>query len=397
MNVLTGGKVWIDNQFIESEIAFEREIVKIGHNLNLDGDRIDCTGKIILPGMIDAHVHFRDFDQSYKEDWQSAGRAAVKGGVSTVFEMPNTEPPTTTPEVIKEKRKRIAASVVNGYIYGGIVPENIKEIGALAPLVDAFKLYMGETTGGLIISKPNLQRDIFKRVADSGKVLAVHAQQLTSKHESDDIEIALEHALKSGVSLYLCHVRTIDGVKLALQGKREGLDVTIETCAHYLYFTERDVEKKQSWLKVNPPITSQEDQDFLWSAINDGLIDTLGSDHAPHSIEEKSTSFDDAPFGLPGVETSLPLMLDAVNNERITLERLIEIFCLNPAKRYGLNDKAHIAEGADADLVVVDMNKSQQITRENIASKCGWSPYEGMRLKGWPVMSFVGGERVYSS
>ena len=395
MNVLTGGQVWINNQLIQTDVAFEREVVQIGQNL--DGNRIDCTGKLVLPGMIDAHVHFRDFNESYKEDWQSAGAAAVKGGITTVFEMPNTNPPTATLDVIKEKRKRISESSVNGYIYGGIVPENIKQLGELAHHVDAFKLYMGETTGGLIIADQQLQRDIFKRVADSERVLAVHAQQLSSNSEADDIEIALEHVLKSQVSLYLCHVRTIDGIKMALEGKREGLDITIETCPHYLFFTEQDVREKGPWLKVNPPIETKSDQDFLWEALADGRIETLGSDHAPHSIEEKTASFSEAPFGLPGVEWSLPLMLDAVNNNRITLEKLIELFAVNPAKRYGLTQKAHISEGADADLVVVDMEKTHEIIRENVASKCGWSHYEGFQLKGWPIMTFVGGQLAYQA
>lgn len=393
MKILSGGQVWIEGELSLTNLAFNEQIEGIGGDF--DGTLIDCTDKIILPGMIDPHVHFRDFDESYKEDWQSAGAAAAKGGVTTVLEMPNTSPPTTTLEVVKEKKRRIEASPVNGYIYGGVLPETIKDIAKLAPHVAAFKLYMGKTTGGMIISKPELQKEIFQRVAETEKVLAVHAQRLESISEALDIEIALELALKTGVKLYLCHVRTREGVELANDAKRDGLDVTIETCPHYLFFTDADVDERGSWLKVNPPITTREDQEFLWESLNSGVIDTLGSDHAPHSIEEKTQPFVTAPFGLPGVEFSLPLMLDAVNKNRISLGRVIELFCENPAKRFGLRQKGKIEKGYDADLVLIDLERMYRIAKENVKTKCGWSHYEGFELQGGPVMTFVGGELVY--
>jgi dihydroorotase len=395
MKILTGGEIWVDGGLLSADLAFDEHIEGIGRDF--DGTLIDCSGKIILPGMIDPHVHFRDFDEAYKEDWQSASAAAAKGGITTVLEMPNTSPTTTNLDVIKEKKRRIEASAINGGIYGGILPETIKDIPKIAPHVAAFKLYMGMTTGGMIISKPDLQKEIFQRVAETEKVLAVHAQRLESNSEALDIEIVLELALKTHVKLYLCHVRTQEGVELANDAKRDGLDITIETCPHYLFFTDRDVESKGAWLKVNPPITTQGDQEYLWDALNSNVIDTLGSDHAPHTIEEKSVPIGAAPFGLPGVEFSLPLMLDAVNKDRISLEKLIELFSENPAKRFGLSNKAKIEKGLDADLVVIDMNRIDQINNENILTKCGWSHYGGFELTGWPIMTFVGGQLVYQA
>ncbi|MBI1730336.1 dihydroorotase family protein [Candidatus Acetothermia bacterium] len=394
LKVLTGGELWINGRLTQAEISFGESIEKI--DKDLDGERIDCSGLIILPGMIDAHVHFRDFNDSHKEDWQSAGKAAVKGGVTTVLEMPNTNPPTTTLEMIREKKKRASASAVNFGIYGGLTPENIKNIPEIAKQVTAFKLFMGETTGGLEIKNRSMQREIFQRVAETGKVLAVHSQRLDSPSEASDIEVALEHALMSKARLYLCHVRTQEGLQLAYDAKRD-VDVTIETCPHYLFFACEDVEKRGSWLKVNPPITSAEDREFLWEALQRGMIDTLGSDHAPHSQEEKSKPFDQAPFGLPGVETSLPLMLNAVNKKRLSLARLIEIFSENPAKRFGYASKGRIAVGNNADLVVVDLERSARVERKDLATKCGWSPYETMELQGWPMLVFVRGKLLFDA
>lgn len=390
MNVLRAGQVFLDGKLVSTEIAFGEQIESIGKDLA--GKPIDCSGKVILPGMVDVHVHFRDFHQAHKEDWQTGARAALKGGVTTVLAMPNTDPPITTIEMIQEQRRRAERSPVNFGIFGGIAPENMKNLSQLAPHVTAFKLYMGETTGSLHVARRSLQREAFRMVAETGKVLAVHAQQLDSPSEAKDLEVALEHAVHTGARLHLCHVRTREGVELAQDAKRDGLDVTIETCPHYLFLTRRDLEKRGAWLKVNPPLATEEDREFLWWALQEGWIDMLASDHAPHTREEKSQPFGKAPSGLPGVETSLPLMLDAVQKQRISLDRLIELFSTRPAERFSLAQRGRIEVGHDADFVVVDLGKRERVRREALATKCGWSPYEGLELVGWPVMTFVRGK-----
>lgn len=393
MNVLRGGQVFLNGKLVSTEIAFDEHIQSIGKDL--DGKPIDCSGKVILPGMIDVHVHFRDFNQAHKEDWQTGARAAIQGGVTTVLAMPNTDPPITTLEMIREQRRCAERSPVNFGIFGGIALENIKNLSQLAPHVTAFKLYMGETTGSLHVARRSAQREAFQRVAETGKVLAVHAQQLDSPSEAKDLEVALEYAVQTGVRLHLCHVRTRGGVELAQEAKRAGLDVTVETCPHYLFFTQRDFEKRGAWLKVNPLLATEEDREFLWWALQEGWIDILASDHAPHTREEKSQPFERAPYGLPGVETSLPLMLDAVEKRSMSLDQLIEVFSTRPAQRFSLAQKGRIEVGCDADFVVVDLKKRDGVRRERFATKCGWSPYEGFELTGWPIMTFVRGKLLF--
>jgi len=393
MKILTGAEVFLEGELQRMEIAFDEEgIQAVGPKLDLEGERIDCEGLIILPGMIDAHVHFRDLGEAHKEDWLTGGQAAVAGGVTTVLEMPNTDPPAVTLEVLREKLRRAQRSPVDFGLFVGITADNLKGLAELArePRVVGFKLYMGETTGGLLIARRSLLKEAFCRAAETDRVLAVHAQRLGSP-EAKDVEIALDLAVLTGAKLHLCHLRTREGVELAYEAKRDGVDVTLETCPHYLHFTERDLEEKGALLKVNPPLATDEDREFLWEALRQGSIDILASDHAPHTLDEKSQPFERAPFGLPGVETTLPLMLDAVYHHRLPLARLVEVFAERPAERFGLVRRGRITEGYEADLVIIDPEKRDRVERERLKTKCGWSPYEGFTLVGWPLKTFVRG------
>jgi dihydroorotase len=395
VTVLSGARVFVDGQLQKLEISFDQQIRAIGHSL--PGEKIDCRGKIILPGMIDVHVHFRDLEQAHKEDWQSGGHAAVAGGVTTVFAMPNTEPPLDTIERVDAYRQLAKASPVNARVYGAITPENITQLDKLAQGVDAFKLYLGETTGHLIISDKKLHREIFKTISQTRKILAVHAQrggdpEDVTRHEADDICYVLDLAATYETQLHLVHVTTQQAIGAILEAKKSQIDVSFETCPHYLFFTAKDREREGAWLKMNPPLATEEDREFLWWALKEGLIDIVATDHAPHTIEEKSAGYEKAPAGVPGVEFTLALLLDAVHKEKLLLARLIEVCSLHPAKRFGL-PSGELAVGLDADLVVVDLEMNQTVTRTMVRSKCGWSPYEGLTLRGWPVLTFVRGLR----
>jgi len=400
MKVLAGGKAFLEGELKPVDIGFEEEILQIGPDLS--GEKIDCCGKIILPAMIDVHVHFRDFLQAHKETWQTGGIAAVKGGVATVMEMPNTDPPTINLEMIRKKRELASRALVNYGIYGGLVPENIDKIPKLAKHVEAFKLYLGETTGGLLVHDPKILKEIFKAVASTGKVLTVHAQrgglpeEITAK-EAEDLEQAIELASRYKVKLQLAHVTTKKGVEVVAAAKKDGLNVTAETCPHYLFFTKANLKERGAFFKVNPPLATEEDRQFLWEALKEGLIDILASDHAPHTLAEKSLEYAKAPSGLPGVETTLPLMLNAVNAGKLSLEKLVELVSLNPAQRFGFSKKGRISLKKDADLVVIDPSLNKIVKREDLATKCGWSPYEGFELTGWPVYTFVKGRLAYSN
>jgi len=395
--VITGAEIFIDGELQKLDIAFDEKIRAIGRNLEGE-ERLDCSGKIVLPGVIDVHVHVRDLEQSHKEDWASLGRAALSGGVTTVFAMPNTQPPLDSVARVRDYRRRAQVSAINAYVYGAITRENLQNLDELASHVDAFKLYLGETTGHLVIHDKKLHREIFKIVAQTEKILTVHAQrggdpQDVTSHEADDICYVLDLAAAYETKLHLAHVTTQRAVEAILEAKKSKIDVSFETCPHYLCFTAKDREERGAWLKMNPPLATEEDREFLWWALREGLIDIVATDHAPHTIEEKSVGYERAPAGVPGVEFLLPLLFDAVNADKISLARLVEVCCWNPAKRFGL-PKGEIAVGLDADLVVVDPDIEKTITREAVQSKCGWSPYEGMRLRGWPVMAVVRGSRI---
>jgi dihydroorotase len=390
MRVLANGKVFVDGELKRMDLGFEEKILEIGEGLQ--GETLDCSGYVILPAMIDVHVHFRDFDQAYKEDWESGSRAAAKGGVGTVLEMPNTEPPTITLEMVRRKRELAERSLVDFELYGGLTADNIELIPDLARVVAAFKLYLGETTGNLAVRDPKVIKQIFRTVAATGKVLTVHAQH--SESEARDLAEAIDLAAKYDIKLHLAHVTTREGVLVIEEAKRD-VNLTAETCPHYLLLTEDDLTREGPKLLVNPPLAREEDRGLLWEALQEGLIDILASDHAPHTLEEKEG--DEPPAGLPGVETTLPLMLDAIDRGKISLAQLVRAFAENPARRFGLAGKGRIEVGYPADLVVVDLDRWGRVEREELATRCGWSPYEGLDLKGWPLLTIIRGEPVYKS
>jgi len=356
MRVLAGGKVFVDGELKRMDLGFEEEILAIGEGLQ--GETLDCSDYVILPAMVDAHVHFRDFDQAHKEDWESGSRAAARGGVGTVLEMPNTNPPTITLEMVRRKRELAERGLVDFGLYGGLTADNIDLIPDLAKEVAAFKLYLGGTTGGLAVHDPKAIKQIFKAVALTGKVLAVHAQH--SGCEARDLGEAIDLAAKYDVKLHLAHVTTEEGV-LVIEEARKDVDLTAETCPHYLLLTEGDLAREGPKLLVNPPLAGEEDRGLLWEALQEGLIDILASDHAPHTLEEKES--DEPPEGLPGVETTLPLMLDGIDRGKISLAQLVRAFAENPARRFGLAGKGRIEVGGTADLVVVDLGRWGRVER----------------------------------
>lgn len=346
---------------------------------------------IPIPAVIDPHVHFRTPGQEYKEDWQTASYSALFGGVSTVFDMPNNDPPCVTQAALLAKRELIGEVPIRAHFYLGADRNHLDEIDGSVPV----KIFMGSSTGSLLLDD---QEDL-ERAFERAKLVAVHAEDegilrasaFPAKEAADHsrmrpneaaaraVERALALCRKYGTTLYILHMSTKEELELLRAAKKEGLPVFGEATPHHLFLTTDDYARLGNLGKMNPPLRSRADQEALWDAVIDGTIDTIGSDHAPHLLEEKQSS---APAGVPGVETLLPLLLHAVNEGRLTLERVVELTSMTPRTLFGLPETD--------DAVWIDMDFERGVDR--LQTKCGWSPFQGWRLKGWPRFIRVKGK-----
>ncbi|MEZ5315135.1 MAG: dihydroorotase family protein [Chlamydiales bacterium] len=367
-----------------------------------------------IPALIDPHVHFRVPGEEYKEDWITGAIAAIHGGITTVCDMPNNSPPCTTIAALKEKKKLIdrqlqSIDIPLSYgLYFGADKEHFHEVSEASHHCVALKIFMGCSTGGLVIDTDQALNEAFRTAASVGMLVAVHAEDeslLARKREEfknathpathsqmrpKEAAIlatskAIQLARKYGVSLYILHMSTKEEVELVRKAKAEGLPIYCEATTHHLFLSEEDYFNFGTFVQVNPPLRSKADQEALWEGILDGTIDTIGTDHAPHTIADKQRPFPMAPSGIPGLETLLPLMLDAVYHGRLTLEKMIELTHTNPRKIFNLPVKD--------DVVLVDLNREITVTDELIKSKCGWTPYRERTLRGWPKYVMISGKR----
>lgn len=380
------------------------------------GEQMDCKGKTLLPGVIDIHVHFREPGNTEKEDFESGSRAAAKGGVTTVLDMPNTNPPTTSVAAILEKRLLAKKSVVNVGLYLGATEDNLAELQKPCG-ASGIKIYMGSSTGDLLLDDIDALERVFR---ETDLPLIIHAEnnaRLKSREQAfaarSDVNVhseirdaeSAELAVRAVIDLcektkhpaHLTHISTSGEVELIRKAKEKNIPVTCDVAPHHLFLSAADYDHLGALVRVNPPLRTQRDQRALWRGLQDGTIDCIATDHAPHLLSEKQRPYREAPSGIPGVETSLPLMLNAVREGKMTLNMLVEKMCARPAEIFRLGRKGKIAEGWDADLALVDLQKTQEVRREDLATKCGWSPFEGMQLAGWPVMTIVQGKIIYNT
>jgi dihydroorotase len=377
--LIENGRVYVKGGLIEKNILIENgKIEKITSERTNADEKINANGMIVLPGVIDPHVHFRDPGLTHKEDFKTGSLAAAAGGVTSVLDMPNTKPPTLTNELLKEKRAIASEkSAVNFGFHFGSSLENLEEIKK-AKGVATVKIFMNASTGNMLIEDD----EILKGIIDSAGLCSIHA-------EEDNVRKAIDLAKSLGKKYYLCHVtenREIGYVKDNAKG-----NVFVEVTPHHLFLTEKD---QNNFVIMKPSLKKESDRKALWEALNDGTIDTIGSDHAPHTIEEKEAS---EVFGIPGVETRVPLMLDAVNKGNLTLKRLVETICENPAKIFKIKNKGFIERGRDGDLTIIDMKLRKKVRNDQLFTKCGWSPFEGYELQGWPVKTIVNGNVVFEN
>ncbi len=374
----------------------------------------DARGLHVLPGVIDTQVHFREPGNAHKEDLESGSRAAALGGVTAVFEMPNTAPPTTTRAAIEDKLARAKNRMHCDYaFYAGATPVNV---GALAELermpgVCGVKAFLGSSTGTLLLSE---EADILAALKSSRRRMAVHSEdeaRLNARkgfakegdptthpvwRDAEAARLSTERVLRlaraAGRRLHVLHVTTADELPLLAAAR----DIaTVETTPQHLTLVAPECyERLGSYAQMNPPIRTAEHREALWKAVGEGLIDVIGSDHAPHTREEKDKVYPNTPSGMPGVQTLATLLLDHVNAGRLTLERFVDLTSAGAARIFGIAGKGRIARGYDADFTIVDLKKKRTIENAWIASKCGWTPFDGMTTTGWPVATILRGQTI---
>jgi dihydroorotase len=367
-------------------------------------ERIDAKGMLILPGVIDAHVHFRDPGPNYKEDWASGSAAAAAGGVTTVIDQPNTIPCTLDARSFAEKLE-IARhrSLVDFGLNGG--PGNIDELAAAgaAAIGEIFSYEHSDEMLQKILAEVGRAGMLASLHAEDGLIINEKTAPLLSRHDPEVYSqarpaaaeaTAIEKALAWSDRLHICHLSSAQGLERMAKAKRGGRKVTSEAAPHHLFLNIKDYKKQGSYLKMNPPLRSQADNDALWQGLRSGTIDILASDHAPHLPEEKREDIWETPAGVPGVETMLPLLLFAVKRNMLSLERLVDAMASRPARIYGLAGKGSIEPGKDADLVIVDPKSISKINADRLHSRAEWTSFQG---KGaiFPQMTIVRGNVVY--
>lgn len=415
--VIFNGDILIEDEFIK-EISASIS-AKSSHVFV-----IDAEGKYLLPGVIDDQVHFREPGLTEKATIETESKAAIAGGITSFIEMPNTNPQTTTIEKLEEKFKIASktSSANYSFMFGG-TNDNLDEILKVdAKNVAGLKLFLGSSTGNMLVDNPKVLENIFK---STKLLISVHCEDEATIQKNfqehlekygDDIPVkchpiirseeacylssskAIKLADKTGARLHVFHLSTgketsLFSNKIPLKDKK----ITAEVCIHHLWFSDADYDKKGTLIKWNPAVKTETDRAQLWEALLDDRIDVIATDHAPHTIEEKNNVYTKAPSGGPLVQHALPAMLEMYHKGKISIERIVEKMCHNPAILFEIEKRGFIKVGYFADLVLVDLNNPWTVIKDNILYKCGWSPFEGTTFKSRITHTFVNGSLVYQN
>jgi dihydroorotase len=427
------------NRFVIRDAQVVNEGLVLRADVLVEGDRIariaqegigaahgaadvDAGGRHLLPGAIDDQVHFREPGLTHKEDIAHGSAAAAAGGVTSYMEMPNTAPQTLTQELLEEKyRLGAASSVVNYSFYMGCGERNIEEVVRTDPrTVCGLKAFLGSSTGDMVIRDERALDALFRR---AHLLLAVHAeddpmiqQELQARiaRYGDDIPLeehplirsaeacyasssaAVARAKAFGTRLHVLHISTAKELALFEPGPLEGKRITAEACVHHLWFTDADHATKGALIKWNPAVKTAADRDAIRAAVNDGRIDVLATDHAPHTWEEKAMKYRQCPSGGPLLQHALPALLELARQGVFSLEQVVEKYCHAPARMFGIVDRGYVREGFKADLALVDLDAPWTVSREGLFSKCGWSPFEGQRFHARVLRTWVNGRTVFA-
>lgn len=415
--LVIGGTVWTPNGPVETDIGIRNgRIATFGHLRDAAAaETFDAKGLTVLPGVIDSQVHFREPGLEHKEDLESGTRGAVLGGVTAVFEMPNTDPPTTTEDALNDKITRALGRAWSDFaFFAGASPENAAELTVLErlPGVSGVKMFMGSSTGSLLVSRDDDVLSVLKhgtrRVAvhcededrlverahlvKGGAPVAMHAEWRDAETAIRATKRLVRLAREAGRRVHTLHITTAEEMEFL----KDNRDIaTVEVLPQHLTLSAPEAyERLGSLAQQNPPIREARHREALWQAVRDGVVDCIGSDHAPHTLEEKQRPYPQSPSGLTGVQTLVPIMLDHVNAGRLSLQRFVDLTSAGPHRIYGIAGKGRIALGYDADLTVVDLNAKRTISNDWIASKSGWTAYDGQTVTGWPIATIIRGQVV---
>ena len=422
--IIKNAQIVNEGKIYKSDVLIEDKIIKeIATEITIEADQIiDAEGLHLLPGVIDDQVHFREPGLTHKANIYTESKAAVAGGITSFMEMPNTNPQALTQELLEDKY-RIAAetSIANYTFFMGASNDNLEEVLKTNPkTVGAIKIFMGSSTGNMLVDNKSVLEEIF---AKSPMLIAVHCEDEETIQENiikakkkfgEEVPIsehpnirsteacyksssmAVKLAKKHNTRLHVFHLSTEKEIalfdnQLPLLEKR----ITAEVCIHHLWFDSRDYAKKGTLIKWNPAVKKESDKNALFQALLDDKLDVIATDHAPHTLEEKSNTYFNAPSGGPLVQHALPAMLEFVKNGKISLEKVVEKMCHNPAICFRVEERGYIREGYFADLVLVDLNNPWEVNKENILYKCGWSPFEGEIFNSKITHTLVNGHIAY--
>lgn len=426
--LIKNAKIVNEGKIFEGDILIENNRIEaIDSSISVksaDMIVIDAEGNYVLPGLIDDQVHFREPGLTHKANIESESKAAIAGGITSFIEMPNTKPQTTTIEKLEEKFAIAEKTSYANYsfMFGG-TNDNLDEILKVDPKsVAGLKLFLGSSTGNMLVDDPEVLEEIF---LSTDMVISVHCEDEATIRKNlekytdeygDDIPMelhpiirseeacylssskAIELAKKTGARLHIFHLSTAKETslftnKIPLKDKK----ITAEVCIHHLWFSDEDYKTKGSRIKWNPAVKTAKDRDKLWEALLDDRIDVLATDHAPHTNEEKNNPYTSAPSGGPLVQHALVALLEAHHKDKISIEKIVEKACHNPAILFDVEKRGYVKEGYFADLVIVDLNSPWTVNKSNILYKCGWSPFEGNTFKSRVTHTFVNGELVYNN